>query len=201
MVPPQATLHYDDRLGGLHIRQQPFRWQMLGAVALGSWVSPGCCSEMVSRPSPRCSAWQYLGTAWSLGAVLTRSTPLPSGRCRPGLLCGRRGTDRADGARLGSRGGKRVSDPEDAGRAELTGLGPEAHAYGCAPGQRSHCERQARALRLKTQEGVVEERAGEVSQRHANQRVRGKWNPDSTRAQAVAYVRALRPKSSARRVA
>jgi drug/metabolite transporter (DMT)-like permease len=60
-------------------RRQPFRWQMLGAVLLGffavAWlVLKGGAQTFAALP---CLVILAGGTSWSLGAVLTRSLPLP----------------------------------------------------------------------------------------------------------------------------
>jgi len=61
-------------------RQQPFRWRMLGAVALGF----GGIAWLLLRRDARsfallpCLVILAGGVAWSLGAVLTRSMPKPA---------------------------------------------------------------------------------------------------------------------------
>jgi len=60
-------------------RQQPFRWTLLGAVALGfcgvSWLlMKGGSQQFAAVP---CLVIVASGIAWSLGAVLTRSLPRP----------------------------------------------------------------------------------------------------------------------------
>ena len=64
------------------LRQQPLRWPMLVAVALGF-----CGVALLMRENSRqaygllpCVVILAGGTAWSLGAVLTRSMPLPRSR-------------------------------------------------------------------------------------------------------------------------
>jgi len=63
-------------------RLQPFRWPMLAAVALGF----GGVAWLLATPGEGAVAvWPCLvilagGIAWSLGAVLTRSLPLPKSR-------------------------------------------------------------------------------------------------------------------------
>ena len=63
----------------LVFRQQPFRWRMLGAVALGfggvAWLLLG--REAESFAVLPCLVILAGGVAWSLGAVLTRSLPRP----------------------------------------------------------------------------------------------------------------------------
>ena len=60
-------------------RQQPFRWRMLGAVALGfggvAWLL--LRREAESFAVLPCLVILAGGVAWSLGAVLTRSLPRP----------------------------------------------------------------------------------------------------------------------------
>jgi drug/metabolite transporter (DMT)-like permease len=60
-------------------RQQPFRWRMLAAVALGfggvAWLL--LKDEQESFAALPCLAILAGGVAWSLGAVLTRSMPRP----------------------------------------------------------------------------------------------------------------------------
>jgi drug/metabolite transporter (DMT)-like permease len=60
-------------------RQQPFRWTLLGAVAVGfcgvTWLLMKGGSQHVA-PIP-CLVIVAGGIAWSLGAVLTRSMPRP----------------------------------------------------------------------------------------------------------------------------
>src|SRR6266478_727518 len=59
-------------------RQQPFRWRMLAAVALGfcgvAWL---LIKNDQPFPGLPCMVILAGGTAWSLGAVLTRSMPRP----------------------------------------------------------------------------------------------------------------------------
>src|SRR5204863_5631839 len=60
-------------------RQQPFRWTLLGAVALGfcgvTWLlMKGGPQQFAAVP---CLVIVASGIAWSLGAVLTRSLPRP----------------------------------------------------------------------------------------------------------------------------
>jgi drug/metabolite transporter (DMT)-like permease len=60
-------------------RQQPFRWRMLASVALGFC---GIALLLLNNGEQSFGAFPCLvilagGTAWSLGAVLTRSMPLP----------------------------------------------------------------------------------------------------------------------------
>lgn len=61
-------------------RQQPFRWRMLGAVALGfggvAWLL--LRREAESFAVLPCLVILAGGVAWSLGAVLTRSLPRPA---------------------------------------------------------------------------------------------------------------------------
>lgn len=68
-------------------RQQPFRWRMLGAVALGfggvAWLLLG--REAESFAVLPCLMILAGGVAWSLGAVLTRSLPRPAS---PSLTAG-----------------------------------------------------------------------------------------------------------------
>src|ERR1700686_3257776 len=60
-------------------RQQPFRWRMLAAVALGfcgvAWLL--LKNGQQSFAAVPCVVILAGGTAWALGAVLTRSMPLP----------------------------------------------------------------------------------------------------------------------------
>ena len=59
-------------------RQQPFRWRTLGAVALGfSGVAWLLLRNDQPFPGLPCLVILAGGTAWSLGAVLTRSLPRP----------------------------------------------------------------------------------------------------------------------------
>jgi drug/metabolite transporter (DMT)-like permease len=59
-------------------RQQPFRWRTLGAVALGfSGVAWLLIRSDQPFPGLPCVVILAGGTAWSLGAVLTRSLPRP----------------------------------------------------------------------------------------------------------------------------
>jgi len=60
-------------------RQQPFRWRMLGSVTLGFC---GIALLLLKNGEQSFGVFPCLvilagGTAWSLGAVLTRSMPLP----------------------------------------------------------------------------------------------------------------------------
>jgi drug/metabolite transporter (DMT)-like permease len=63
-------------------RQQPFRWEMLGSVAVGF----GGVTMLLAGPGERnfavlpCLVILASGVAWSLGAVLIRSMPLPRSR-------------------------------------------------------------------------------------------------------------------------
>src|SRR5262249_43945759 len=64
------------------LRQQPFQWGMLGAVTVGF---AGVALLMVNAGEKGvevlpCLAILAGGVAWSLGAVLTRSMPLPASR-------------------------------------------------------------------------------------------------------------------------
>lgn len=63
-------------------RQQPLRWRMLAAVALGfagvAWLL--LKSDQNSVAVLPCVVILAGGVAWSLGAVLTRSMPLPESR-------------------------------------------------------------------------------------------------------------------------
>jgi len=63
-------------------RQQPFRWPMLGAVLLGFCGVALLLIRDGSQPYGVLPCLVILagGTAWSLGAVLTRSMPLPASR-------------------------------------------------------------------------------------------------------------------------
>src|SRR4030088_984503 len=60
-------------------RQQPFRWRMLAAVVLGFCGVAWLLIKNDQQPFPGLPCVVILagGTAWSLGAVLTRSMPLP----------------------------------------------------------------------------------------------------------------------------
>ena len=59
-------------------RQQPFRWRTLGAVSLGfSGVAWLLLRNDQPFPGLPCLVILAGGTAWSLGAVLTRSLPRP----------------------------------------------------------------------------------------------------------------------------
>ena len=60
-------------------RQQPFRWQMLAAVALGFCGVAWLLIKNGQQPFAALPCVVILagGTAWSLGAVLTRSMPRP----------------------------------------------------------------------------------------------------------------------------
>ena len=61
-------------------RQQPFRWQLLAAVLVGfcgvAWLLLRDSSQALAALP--CLVILAGGTAWSLGAVLTRSMPLPN---------------------------------------------------------------------------------------------------------------------------
>jgi drug/metabolite transporter (DMT)-like permease len=61
-------------------RHQPFRWRLLGSVALGfggiAWLL--LKGDQESFPVLPCLAILGGGVAWSLGAVLTRSMPRPA---------------------------------------------------------------------------------------------------------------------------
>jgi drug/metabolite transporter (DMT)-like permease len=63
------------------LRQQPFRWRLLAAVALGfggvAWLLARGSGGSVPFALLPCLVIIAGGTAWSLGAVLTRSLPLP----------------------------------------------------------------------------------------------------------------------------
>ena len=63
-------------------RQQPLRWPMLAAVALGFCGIALLLVENGRQPFGLlpCAVILAGGTAWSLGAVLTRSMPLPKSR-------------------------------------------------------------------------------------------------------------------------
>jgi drug/metabolite transporter (DMT)-like permease len=63
-------------------RQQPFRWEMLGAVAVGFGGVALLLihNEQQSVAVLPCLAILAGGIAWSTGAVLTRSMPLPKSR-------------------------------------------------------------------------------------------------------------------------
>lgn len=60
-------------------RQQPFRWRMLAAVAVGFAGIAWLLARDGGQPAPvvPCLAILAGGVAWSLGAVLTRSMPRP----------------------------------------------------------------------------------------------------------------------------
>jgi drug/metabolite transporter (DMT)-like permease len=64
------------------LRQQPFRWSMLGSVAVGF----GGVALLLVKNGDRsfevlpCLVILAAGVAWSLGAVLIRSMPLPRSR-------------------------------------------------------------------------------------------------------------------------
>jgi drug/metabolite transporter (DMT)-like permease len=63
-------------------RQQPFRWRMLGAVAVGFGGVLLLLIKNGERDFPvlPCIVILASGVAWSLGAVLIRSMPLPKSR-------------------------------------------------------------------------------------------------------------------------
>jgi drug/metabolite transporter (DMT)-like permease len=60
-------------------RQQPFRWRVAAAVALGFFAVAALLigGDPLTLPLLPCLAILAGGTAWSLGAVLTRSMPRP----------------------------------------------------------------------------------------------------------------------------
>ncbi len=60
-------------------RQQPFRWRVAAAVALGLFAVAALLigGDPLTLPLLPCLAILAGGTAWSLGAVLTRSMPRP----------------------------------------------------------------------------------------------------------------------------
>ena len=60
-------------------RQQPFRWRMLAAVALGFFGVAWLLMKNTEQPLAALPCLVILagGAAWSLGAVLTRSMPRP----------------------------------------------------------------------------------------------------------------------------